>query len=74
MSDPAGTEYAAMATGEVRSAGLMSLASFLGVSLSKVIEMRDAGQLPGAIEKRNLEVRAVDGTEARRKLERRLAP
>jgi hypothetical protein len=70
--DGPGVEYA---TSERRSAGeaMASLAAWLGVPLSRVLELRDRGELAGAIEHRNAS-RTTDPAVALRHIERRAVP
>jgi hypothetical protein len=71
--DGPGIEYA---TPEHRSAGgeaMGSLATWLGVPVSRVLELRDRGELAGAIEHRNAS-RTMDPAVALRHLERRYVP
>ena len=72
MSDGPGTEYAAFGATIERRGGEAweSLARWLKLSVGEVLELRDRGQLAGAIEHRNAS-RTTDPAVALRHLERR---
>lgn len=77
MTDAAHTEYAVMSDAEGRSEqhaseGLLSLAAFLRVPLSVLLEM-PAEERCGLIERRNLARGQGSAAELRRYAERRMA-
>jgi hypothetical protein len=73
--DGPGVEYAYLPADSARVGGeaFRSLAAWLNVSVEKVIELRDRGELAGAIEHRNAS-RTTDPRVALRHIERRAIP
>lgn len=71
MTDPARTEYACLDAERRGGEAYIHLAAFLGVGVAEVLELRDAGGLGAAIERRNAR---HDPVAARRHLERHYIP